>query len=296
MIVILNSTAGQKPGGEQEKIAALFRAHGVEAHVIRAEDGSSLCKLARKAVADGEQIIVAGGGDGTISAVAAELVDSGKTLGVLPLGTLNHFAKDLKIPQEVEAAIAVIVAGHVQQVDVGEVNGSIFVNNSSLGLYPRIVSKREQQQEQLKRGKWPAFVSASIDAFRRYPFMNLRIAFEGKQLLRRTAFVFIGNNEYEVAGFKLGGRKCLNAGNLGLYLTHRTGRLGMLRLAFRALFGRVNQAADFDSFCVEEALIETRKKKLLVATDGEVTMMATPLRYRIRRSALRVIVPGEAVE
>jgi diacylglycerol kinase family enzyme len=294
VIVILNSTAGQKTGEKPEKIATLFRTHGVEAKVVRAEHGSKLGDLARKAVASGEEIIVAGGGDGTISAVAAEVIGSGKTLGVLPLGTLNHFAKDLRIPLNLEAAIAVLAKGRTEQIDVGEVNGFTFINNSSLGLYPRIVSKREQQQEHLKRGKWPAFVYASLDAFRRYPLMSLKIALEGKQLIRRTAFVFIGNNEYEIAGFKLGARSCLSAGNLGLYLTHRTGRLGMLRLAFRALFGRLNQAADFESFCVEEARIETRKKRLLVATDGEVTMMETPLHYRIRRGALRVIVPEEA--
>jgi diacylglycerol kinase family enzyme len=94
-----------------------------------------------------------------------------------------------------------------------------------------------------------------------------------------------------MAGFKLGARPVLNAGKLGLYLTHRTGRLGLFRLGFRALVGRLNQAKDFDAFCVEEALIETRKRRLLVATDGEVTWMETPLYYRTRPAALRVLVP-----
>ncbi|HEX8490124.1 MAG TPA: hypothetical protein VF626_03830, partial [Chthoniobacterales bacterium] len=116
-----------------------------------------------------------------------------------------------------------------------------------------------------------------------------------KELARKTAFLFVGNNEYEIAGFKLGSRACLNAGKLGLYLSHGTGRLGLFRLALHALFGRVDQAKDFEAFCVAEARIETSHRRLLVARDGEVEWMDTPLRYRIRPQALRVLVPKEKV-
>jgi len=176
---------------------------------------------------------------------------------------------------------------------VGEVNGRVFLNNSSLGLYPRIVAQREAQQEQLARGKWWAFFWATLRALRRFPFLRLRITVEGKSLVRRTSFLFVGNNEYEMAGFNLGRRARLNAGKLGLYLTHRTGRLGLIRLAVRVLFGALEQAADFEVYCVPEATIETRKPSLLVAADGEVTRMETPLHYKIRPAALRVRVPHE---
>ena len=109
--------------------------------------------------------------------------------------------------------------------------------------------------------------------------------------MRRTAFLFVGNNEYKIAGFELGSRGCVNAGKLGLYLSQGTGRFGLFRLAFHALFGRVDQAKDFDVFCVTEARIETRKRRLLVACDGEVERMETPLHYRIRPAALQVLVP-----
>ena len=126
---------------------------------------------------------------------------------------------------------------------------------------------------------------------RRFPFLHLRITVEDKQLNRKTAFLFVGNNEYQMSGFNLGGRVCLDCRQLGLYLTHRTGRLGLFRLAFRALLGRLEQAKDFDAFCVTEATIETHRSRLLVATDGEVNWMATPLHYRIRPAALRVLIP-----
>ncbi|MDQ6765556.1 MAG: sphingosine kinase, partial [Verrucomicrobiota bacterium] len=203
----------------------------------------------------------------------------------------------IAIPIDIYKTIRTIVNGHAAEVDVGEVNGRTFINNSSLGIYPRIVARREAQQERLGRGKWPAFLWALLHALYRFPFLHLRIAIEGKQIDHRTAFLFIGNNEYKISGFKLGGRARLDAGRLGLYLTHRTGRLGLLRLAFNALIGRLNQEKDFDAFSVEEATIETRQSLLLVATDGEVTRMETPLHYRIRPRALRVLIretPGGA--
>jgi len=295
MTVIVNTGAGAAGNGDTlaTRITDLFASLGAQPRVVHPSGGQDLRALAREALARGDETIVAAGGDGTISAVAAELADSGKTLGVLPIGTLNHFAKDLRIPLDLETAVRTVVNGRAVAVDVAEVNGRVFINNSSLGIYPQIVSKREAQQERLGRGKWPAFAWATINALRRFPFLDLAIAVEGKQLSRRTAFLFVGNNEYEISGFNLGARACLDAGHLGLYLTHRTGRFGLFRLAFHALLGRVDQAEDFEAFCVQEARIETGKRRLLVACDGEVMRMETPLHYRSRRHALRVLVPKE---
>jgi len=290
MIVIMNRSAGGADDPER-RIVEFFRMQGEEPRIVHPNESHDIVAVARDAAESREQIVVAAGGDGTISAVAAALAGTDKVLGVLPVGTLNHFAKDLGIPLDLETAVRTIREGEVTAVDVGEVNGRIFINNSSLGIYPQIVSRREAQQQRLARGKWPAFFWATIQALRRFPFLDLRITFEGKQLFRRTSFLFIGNNQYEIAGFNLGSRNCINAGKLGLYLSHRTGRLGLFRLALHALFGRVDQAKDFDAFCVTEARIETKKSRLLVAFDGEVERMETPLQYRIRPAALHVLVP-----
>jgi diacylglycerol kinase family enzyme len=293
MIVIMNKGAGG-PDDPQARVRELFRAHNAEPEFM--DPGSDICAVAAEAARSPARVVVAAGGDGTVSAIAAALAGTDKVLGVLPVGTLNHFAKDLRIPLDLEAAVRTIIEGEVAAVDVGEVNGRVFINNSSLGLYPRIVSRREAQQERLSRGKWPAFFWATIQALRRFPFLDLRIEFEGRQMFRRTAFLFVGNNEYAIAGFRLGTRACVNAGKLGLYLTHRTGRFGLFRLAFRALFGRVDQAEDFDVLCVAEARIETKKARVLVALDGEVERIETPLHYRIRPAALRVLVPRTGEE
>jgi YegS/Rv2252/BmrU family lipid kinase len=294
--VIINASSGTDDKEKaRELLADTFASANVEARISLAESGEEIIDLARRAVRDDCQPIIAGGGDGTINAVASVLVDTDRTLGVLPLGTLNHFAKDLHIPLDVEAAARVCLEGREASVDVGEVNGRIFLNNSSLGLYPSIVRHREKQQEQLGRGKWPAFIWATLTMLKRYPFLSVRLSTDEERLIRHTPFVFIGNNEYEMESFNVGARSCIDAGQLSLYVAHRTGRLGLLRLAWRALFGGLRDEEDFNAMCTKEIWIETRRpKRLRVATDGEVTTMTTPLHYRVRPGALRVLVPKES--
>jgi diacylglycerol kinase family enzyme len=216
--------------------------------------------------------------------------------GVLPLGTLNHFAKDLGMPLKLEDAVRAIAEGTVRQVDVGEVNGRIFINNSSIGIYPEIVRERELQQLRLGKSKWRALASASLHATEGRPGLAVRIASEDEEHLRRTPFVFIGNNRYVMEGFSIGGRETLDAGELALYFGRRTGRLGLVLLALRALLRRLEQSKDFEMLAGEAFEITTRDKRIRVATDGEVGMMDTPLNYRIRRRALRVLAPPPAAK
>lgn len=293
--VIINCAAGGGPDTDAGRVVTeAFASCGAEAHVRLARRGDELTEIARGAVSNGARAVVAGGGDGTVGAVASALVGTDKPLGVLPLGTLNHFAKDLHIPLEVKEAARNVCEGRAVAVDVGEVNGRVFINNSGLGLYPHIVRHREKLQERESLGKWSAFVRAALAVLRRYPFLNVRLNADGKEIIRRTPFVFVGNNEYEVEGTHIGARARLDAGRLSLYVAHRTGRLGLLRLALRALFGRLRQAKEFDSLSAEEIWVETRRpKRIYVATDGEVTVMTTPLHYRVLPKALRVIVPEE---
>ncbi len=294
--VIVNATAGTA-GDEvlRASLAELFREAGLEARVHIARDGAEAFAEARAAAErDGATALIAGGGDGTIGAIASLLAGTPKALGVLPLGTFNHFAKDLGVPSDITEAARVAASGRVVAVDVGEVNGRVFVNNSSIGIYPRIVRRRQRQQERLGRGKWAAFLFAAVAVFRLYPFLVVRLNVDGRMMLRRTPFVFVGNNVYQMEGLSVGARQRLDAGVLSLYVTHRTGRMGLAVLALRALFGRLRAAKDFDALTAREVWIETRRpRRLRVATDGEVTVMRTPLRYRIRPGALRVIVPEE---
>lgn len=293
--VIINSAAGTGyTTAWADELAGKFRAGGLEPQVTLARSGSEVVDAARRAVGDELQTIVAGGGDGTINAVASALVGSEIRLGVLPLGTLNHFAKDVSIPLELNEAVGNIIAGHCARIDAGEVNGKFFLNNSSIGIYPDIVKERETEQRRFGKSKWVAFFWASMKALRRYPFLDVQLDVDGKNYTRHTPFVFIGNNEYAIEGFNLGERETLSAGRLSLYVSQRTGRLGLLGFALRALFGRLRQVSDFDALLATDIVIQTRHRRIRVATDGEVTMMDAPLRYRIRAGALNVIVPAPA--
>ena len=290
-VVILNAASG--PGSNDatlaDRIAALFEAAGADASVVLAHGGAELSTRIDEAIVRRPDVIVAGGGDGTVSSVAAALADGTIALGVLPLGTLNHFAKDLGLPLELEAAVERVARGAIERVDIGEVNGRVFINNSSLGLYPAIVRDRELQRKRLGRGKWPALAWASLSALRRFPFLSARLSVDGVERRLRTPFVFIGNNEYLMEGFAIGERDRLDDGRLSVYVVQRASRASLLLLALRALVGRLKQARDFEAMLAGEIVVESRHRRLRVATDGEITLMAPPLRYRIRPKALLVV-------
>ena len=249
--VIINARSGSSDKEiVRRRLTEVFALSGVEADVSIAQDGAEVAELARRAARDDWRLIVAGGGDGTVNAVASTVVGTDKKLGVLPLGTLNHFARDLGIPVDFDEAAKNLISGHPTKIDVGEVNGRIFLNNSSLGLYPTLVREREKQQR-LGSGKWPAFIWAAITAFRRYPFLDVRLDAGGRQFSRRTPFVFIGNNEYTMELLNIGMRDCLDKGQLSLYMTNRTGRWGLVRLALRALLGHLREDKDFLALCTK---------------------------------------------
>ena len=293
--VILNAASGSAEGRDTEdRVREAFRAAGAEALVHSAETGEKIGELARRAAGDANGVVVAGGGDGTMSSIAAAVAGSDKEFGVLPLGTLNHFAKDLGIPQDLALAARTVVEGESTLVDVGEVNGRVFLNNSSIGLYPRIVKHRKEQQERLGWGKWPALVWATIHALHRHKPLDVILSVDGQEIRRRAAFVFVGNNVYDMEGFDIGTRASLDGGELSVYLSRYARPFDLLVLAFRALFGRLKGAPGFESLRTTELQIETRAPEIRVATDGEVLMVRTPLRYRVRPRSLRVVRPRPA--
>lgn len=295
--VIINAGSGSVSAEDTQKLLEQeFETHGIDANIHLAKNGPEILKLAKKAAEGDAETIVAGGGDGTVSAVAAEVMKAGKTLGVLPLGTLNNFSKDLLIPPDLAEAVGVIAENNVKEIDVGEVNGRMFINNSSIGLYPRIVRKRVQQEQKLGRGKWAAAAWAAWKVIRFSPLLKVKLNMSNMQFLRKTPFVFVGNNEYEMDFFNIGRRQKLDDGKLSVYFLRRGGRWGVILLILRTLFGRLRQTKDFEGINTEEITIQTRKKRLLVAFDGEIDMLNTPLHYKVVPRALRVLVPREKEE
>ena len=292
--VILNATAGTGGADSRaDQIREAFKAAGLQAHVMQGED---ISLLARRAVHEGHEIVVAAGGDGTVNAVASEVVGSKSALGVLPMGTLNHFAQDAGIPLDLPAAAKIIAAGYRVAVDVGAVNGRIFVNNSSIGLYPTVVIRRENRRKRTGTGKWAALAWASFSVLRRHPMMDVTLHVDGSATRQRTPLLFIGNNEYVVRGPDAGTRQELRDGKLSIYITRRHGRLGLVALFLRALFGSLRKALDLEAFNAPRVTIASRRSHMAVATDGEVSVMATPLEYESRPGALQLIGPAPAAE
>lgn len=292
--VIVNANSGAKGVGDSiEELTAAFRAQSLHIDIIVLQPGQDIADTVERLKAAGASLVVAGGGDGTINAVAAQLLDSDTRLGVLPLGTLNHFARDLGIPVELDDAVRIIAQGHCIAVDAGEVNGRVFLNNSSMGLYPTIVIDRDRAQKRLGLGKWPALARATLRALRDPNTFNAVICGAGEELQRRTPFIFVGNNRYVHEGFGIGKRACLDEGVLSLYVLRPKTAIGFLWLGIRALFGRTSQTHDFDAFDATEFRVEAPQERLEIATDGEVTSTATPVRYRVRPRALRVLAPPD---
>ena len=210
---------------------------------------------------------------------------------MIPLATLNHFAKDAGIPLSMHDAVRAIVAAHVTTVDVGDVNGRTVINTSSLGLSPQLVQSRARHQRHGQR-TWAALLLGSVDVLRHYSFVKVRLTTGDRRLVRRTPQVMVGNNRYELQTVAVGSRSSLAEGQLTVSITHQVGPLALAGLVARVVFNRLNAARDLDVLLAQAIQIETRVRRVLVATDGEITTMTMPLHYRIRPLALRVIVPA----
>jgi diacylglycerol kinase family enzyme len=207
------------------------------------------------------------------------------------MGTLNHFAKDVGLPLDLEEAVSVIVAGHVRLLDVGDVNGRIFVNNSSVGLYPRMVLERKAAQRRGRR-KWTAFAVAMLRTWRDYRMVVARLVADGNEAVVRTPFIFVGNNQYQAEGFQLGGRSTLDGGRLSIFVAPDAGRFEILALPLRALTNRLSSAAPFAGFHADTVAVDVSRRRVSVALDGEVAILNAPLVYRVRPRVLRALVAG----
>ena len=292
--ILLNPKSGiNAPEDGPARLAQMFDTTGAAVRFVTLAADVDTAAEVHAAVAGGAAAIVAAGGDGTVNSVASALVGSTTPLGVLPLGTLNHFARDAGIPFDLTEAVATIVAAHTTRVDVGAVNDRFFLNNSSLGVYPDIVVEREKLRKQGYH-KWTALAIASARIVRHYRGLRVRMEADHARGRARTAFLFVGNNEYEVEGLRLGARARLDDGALFAYLAPRVHARQLPMLLGLALLGRVRQSHTLEVFPARDLRVDTpRRRRLRVAIDGEVAVMTPPLLFSIKPLALTVIVPAQ---
>lgn len=294
--VLVNAGAGsigrERCEARRDEILAACDAVGVEARVWLCEPAQLADHARTLARAGQHDAVVAAGGDGTVSTIAGALAGTPMPLAVIPLGTLNHFAKDLGLPvDDITAAIRAIAAQHTRHVDVAELNGRVFINNSSIGLYPEVVLRRDVDRKQTGRGKWGAMLRAGIRVLRLFPLLEVAIVTGDRMVVTRTPFVFVGNNRYSLALGALGERPALDRGQLSLVLVRSTSRLHMLWTMLRAIVQRASAVNDLEAHDLTETRVVTRRRVVRVALDGEVALMRPPLRYRTRPAALRVLAP-----
>ena len=272
-------------------IARISSELGTQPRVIVTRSADELVALARRAANENHARVAAGGGDGTVSAVAGAVAGTETALAVLPMGTLNHFAKDAGIPLDLEEAVRNFFTGQVTKVDVGEVNGRVFVNNSGIGVYPHLVRQREALQRH-GRPKWLAFAIAVGSVLRRYARLRVKLHLsEPEALARYTPFLFVGNNKYETVGAEIGRRTSLTSGRLWVCMAPHAGRVDLMGMAWRMLRDHAGDH-ELNAVEVEEFWVEPGTPRVTVSADGEVSLMTAPLHYRIRPGALGVILPA----
>lgn len=284
--VLLNDHAGSSTPEAGARIEAAFAATGAAVRVA-AVRGPDLATEAERAARAGS-VLVAAGGDGTVSTVAGVAAAAGATFGVIPLGTLNHFAKDAGIPLDVDQAVRTIVTGAAVPVDVAEANGRVFVNNASAGLYAHVVRERETEQRR-GRGKWTAAAVALARAWRDYRTITVRLTLDGQPQVIRTPFVFIGNGEYVEEGLHVGERTSISEGRLSVYTAPGSTRRDMLRMLARSIAGRLTPDVPLEKRTVCEATIEPRATQLPLAADGELVHVRGPVRFKVLPGALRLL-------
>ncbi|MGA7615572.1 MAG: diacylglycerol kinase family protein [Thermoanaerobaculia bacterium] len=287
-LIVLNQMAGPVPVAAAV-IEPMLAGRNFEILTLR--PGLDLAAIIRDRLFRGIRHIVAAGGDGTIHHVAQAVVGTDAVLSILPIGTYNHFARDLGIPLGLRDAVGVMLKGQTIQVDTGRVNHIHFVNNLSLGLYPEIVRLREKMGRR-KRSRWRSVLYAVYSVMRSYPHVALTI--DSAHLLEavKTHLFMVSNNPYDLSGPGIeAARTSIQQGLLSVYwLPHRP-RLAFVRSIARYIRGRSNELGELRSTRTQHLRINSPRHHLHVAVDGEVFELEPPLVIDAVPLSLEVKVP-----
>lgn len=293
--VILNAGSGAQRAREaRAKLEKVFGESGRPFN-ISVSQGEELVRLAREKATSECEILVAAGGDGTICAVGEVALHAGKTLGVIPLGTFNYFARNLAIPLDIEAAARVILDGWQVRALALDLDGRLVLNNFSLGIHPEVLIKRRELYRRFGRSQLSAYLSVILSAFRSPPQLRVRLATKEGEVARETPAMLVCSNAYQVESFKLVGRECLDRGKFVVYVARMSGRYTIFRLGLRTMLRQLRMQTDYEVFCARDVTIDAiRHKHLRAAVDGELERLQSPMRFRIAPRALVVLAPQES--
>jgi diacylglycerol kinase family enzyme len=290
-VLIVNPGSGcaLQPGALDQLIKAAEAAAPV--HVHRMATGQDLAAAVRELIKNGADTIAVAGGDGTISSVVNELVGTEASLVPIPFGTLNHFCKDAGAPDDPLQAVRALNPEEAEEklIDIGKVNSRYFINNSSLGLYPHLVKRREKRQQAL--GKWMAYAVALFEFLMHPVRVRVQLAIEEGGQPFHAGLIFVANNVVEEGLFSAGRRSRLDQGILQLFVLKHGTVWATLRAAIAFL-----RANTQDSLVVNEHRLKgfdvlvKHRKRVRVSCDGETIVLQPPIHYQVMPQALRIRV------
>ena len=300
LYIVFNLGAGHGSGDTvHNTITAACAAAGREVQVLAVDDPRRLGDIARQAVqlaqANGG-VVVAAGGDGTINTVAQATLGSGCDFGVLPQGTFNYFSRTHGIPSDPAEAMQVLLTAQAQPVQVGLVNGQVFLVNASLGLYPRLLEDREAWKSQFGRNRLVAFGAGLMTLLRGHRNLHLDIDVQGSRRALRTPTLFIGNNALQMEQLGLPQARAIDAGALAVVALQPLGRWAMLGLVLRGALGRLGEADAVIGFGCQRLTVlpswRWARRGMKLATDGEVQRTRLPLEFSVSPTPLQLIRPA----
>ena len=290
ILVVMNPGSGKKKSGERavQLVEEIARDERLD---LREVEGGRIGDAVRQAMEQGYRTFAGAGGDGTICAVASALMGSGCRMGVIPLGTFNYFARGHGIPEDVGEAVRVLREGRTVPLDIGEVNGVAFLNNASLGAYSLILESRERIYARWGRSRLAAYWSVLVALSRFRTRLSVTLTVDGERHRMKTPMIFVANNEYQLELFNLEGAELIREGKLVAMIAPDVGRLGLIGFAIRLALGTSRSGRDYRLLAGRDMLVETKRRRAVVARDGERQRMAAPFRFRLRPAALELIVP-----
>ena len=275
-----------------DQLTELFARRGVHAELCAFEPGTLRLDVEGLLAGEPDALIVAGG-DGTVRALAEQLIGGDVPLGILPLGTMNLLARDLGVPADLDAAVDALLAAPVDRIDVATVNGSPFLHSSMLAMLPHLGRIRERVRGQ--RLGAVRLIDRAVRLIRRYPRMELTVSVDGEDHLTRTRAVVVSCNALAAGPAPIPGRERLDGGRIAVYVTKERNSWDLIEVVAQLFNGGWQQDERIRAY--EGKTVEVRSSRLAlmsVMSDGENAQLATPLRYEIRPRALAVLAPGAA--
>ena len=299
LFVVVNPGSGAQDAAQtREVLASLFTGAGRRTEFFNVDSHTTLAQACDSAGAKArlhDGILVAAGGDGTVNTAAQAALHHGCPLGLIPQGTFNYVARDQGIPVEVQAAAQALLRARPCPVQTGRVNNQVFLVNASLGLYPRLLEDREAFNARFGRTPWAAVISGLGTVLRWRRQMTLDIDLDGRHTVLRAPTLFVANNrlQLERIGVDTAVAEDLRQGRLAGLVPKPLGNWSMLGLAVRGALGRLDEADEVRCFSFQQLDLRVRgRRRIKVATDGEVRVMDPPLRFSVAQP-LQMMIPAE---